>query len=75
VKQSPPASGREQTIPVDLIVPRDGTFSISFDIEGTFGGKPIHRGVAYELQVGEGKRAPAVRHGAIEYPALQEGGV
>jgi hypothetical protein len=70
-----PASGREQTIPVDVIVARDGTFSISFEIEGTFGGKPIHRAVAYELQVGERKRAPAVRHGAIEYPALQEGGV
>jgi hypothetical protein len=70
-----PGSGREQTIPVDVIVARDGTFSISFDIEGTFGGKPIHRGVAYELQVGEGKRAPAVRHGATEYPAVQEGGV
>jgi len=70
-----PASGREQTIPVDVIAPRDGTFSISFEIEGTFAGKPIHRGVAYELQVGERKRAPAVRHGAIEYQAVQEGGV
>jgi len=69
------ASGREQTFPVDVIVSRDGTFSISFEIEGTFGGKPIHRAVAYELQVGDGKRAPAVRHGAIEYPAVQEGGV
>ena len=70
-----PAAGRNQTIPVDVIVSRDGTFSISIELEGTFAGKPIHRGVAYELQVGEGKRAPAVRHGAIEYPAVQEGGV
>jgi len=70
-----PANHREQTIPVEVIVPGDGTFSISLELEGTVGGKPIHRGVAYQLQVGEGRRPPEVRHGAIEYPAVQEGGV
>lgn len=70
-----PSSDSAQTVSIEVIAPRDGTFSISFDLESTFGGKPIHRGVAYELQVGEKKRAPDVRHGAIEYPAVQEGGV
>jgi hypothetical protein len=70
-----PASKRAQTIPIEVIASRDGTFSISFEIEGTSGGKALHRGVAYRLQVGEDDRAPAVRHGAIEYPAVQEGGV
>jgi hypothetical protein len=69
-----PLSDREQTIRVEVIAPRDGVFNIAVEMEGTVGGKPIHRGVAYELRVGEDRRAPEVRHGAIEYPALQEGG-
>jgi hypothetical protein len=70
-----PAIHHEQTVPVEVIASRDGTFSIALEIEGTAGGRPIHRGVAYELQVGEGRHPPEVRHGAIEYPAVREGGV
>ena len=70
-----PASGREQAIRVEVIAPRDGLFNVSFELEGTAGGKTIHRGVAYPLQVGEARKASEVRDGAIEYPAVQEGGV
>lgn len=64
----------EQVIPVEVIVPRDGAFDISFVLEGTAGGKPIRRGVAYELQVGVETPRVKSRDGAIEYRASPEGG-
>lgn len=70
-----PASGRAEAIRVEVIASRDGLFNVSFELEGTVGGKTLHRGVAYPLQVGEGPKTSVVRHGAIEYPAVQEGGV
>ena len=66
----------EQVIPVEVIVPRDGAFDISFELEGivTTGGKPIRRGVAYDLRVGVEGPLPPVKDGAIEYRASPEGG-
>jgi hypothetical protein len=66
----------EQVISVDVIVPRDGAFDISFELEGivSTGGKPIRRGAAYELRIGVEGPLPPVRDGAIEYRISPEGG-
>lgn len=59
--------GRE--VPVEILVPRDGQFTITADLEGTARGRALRRGAATTLFVGRHATAPPARDGAIEYAA------
>jgi hypothetical protein len=60
----------EHSIPVDVIAPKDGSYVISVDVEGTAQGRPIRRGVAHKLLVGVRETPRQVKDGAIEYRAV-----
>jgi hypothetical protein len=64
------ATAGGHSIPVDVIVPKDGTYVISFDVESAAQGRPIRRGVAHKLLVGVKETPRKVKDGAIEYRAI-----
>ncbi|HZM71725.1 MAG TPA: hypothetical protein VFB95_15290 [Candidatus Cryosericum sp.] len=64
------ATAGTRSIPVDVIVPKDGTYVISVDVEGTAAERPIRRGVAHKLLVGVRETPRKAKDGAIEYPAV-----
>ena len=63
------ATGGAREIPVEVLVPRDGRYAISAELEGTVGGRAIRRGSAGTLFVGKREAPLPSREGAIEYLA------
>ena len=63
------AAGDAREIPVEVLVPRDGRYAISAELEGTVGGRAIRRGSAGTLFVGKREAPLPSREGAIEYLA------
>jgi hypothetical protein len=64
------ATGDTRSIPVDVIVPKDGRYVISVEVEGQALERPIRRGVAHGLLVGVRETPHKVKDGAIEYRAV-----
>lgn len=65
------ATAGRRSIPVDVIVPKDGTYVISVDVEGMALGKPVRRGAAHRLLVGVRETPRKAKDGAIEYRAVE----
>jgi len=66
-------TGGARLLPVEVLVPRDGRFFITAEVEGTVNGRPLHRGSSGLLEVGRRAGPPASREGAIEYLAVEAG--
>jgi len=67
------AKGGARTIAIDVLVPRDGRYSIAAELEGTTNGRAIRRGAAGALEVGRHLGPPPTREGAVEYLAVEAG--
>ena len=69
------SAGSTFDLPKDLIVGKDGKYTVSIEASGTTSqGKPVHRGLAYKLLVGAQEKLPPVKDGAIEYQGAPGGG-
>lgn len=65
------ASGGLVSVPVEVIVPEDGKYSIAIEVSGLAQGKAIRRGTSHKLLVGVKERKGKKKDGAIEYPAAE----
>ncbi|HKQ96612.1 MAG TPA: hypothetical protein VJV75_01930 [Candidatus Polarisedimenticolia bacterium] len=63
------STGGGLSVPVDILVPRDGKFTMTAELEGTAHGRALRRDAATTLFVGRHDAGPQVRDGAIEYAA------
>jgi len=69
------SAGSTFDLPKDLIVGKDGKYTVSIEASGTTSqGKPVRRGLAYKLLVGAQDKLPPVKDGAIEYQGAPGGG-
>jgi len=69
------SAGSTFDLPKDLIVGKDGKYTVSIEASGTTSqGKPVRRGLAYKLLVGAQEKLPPVKDGAIEYQGAPGGG-
>ena len=69
------SAGSTFDLPKDLIVGKDGKYTVSIEASGTTSqGKPVRRGLAYKLLVGAQDKLPSVKDGAIEYQGAPGGG-
>jgi len=69
------SAGTTFDLPKDLIVGKDGKYTVSIEASGTTTqGKPVRRGLAYKLLVGTQEKLPPVKDGAIEYQGTPGGG-
>lgn len=65
------ATGGAATVPVEVIVPEDGRYSISVEVSGLAHGKSIRRATSHKLLVGVKERKGKSKDGAIEYKAVE----
>jgi hypothetical protein len=64
------APGARTEIPLELLIRRDGKFTLKAEATTTLRGKPVRRGTAFRLLVGVEEKTPAVKDGAIEYQGV-----
>lgn len=72
--QGPLAAGGKIDLPADLLVDDDGKFVVSAEASAIYQGRPIHRGLAFNLLVGVQETRPPTKDGAIEYQGVPDGG-
>lgn len=65
------ASGGTVAIPIEILVPEDGRYSIAAEVKGKAQGKTIKRALHHKLTVGAKERKGKKKDGAIEYPAAE----
>lgn len=65
------SGGGERSLPIEILAPRDGRFTITAEVEGTAGGRAVRRGSATTLFVGRRAAPLPSRDGAIEYVAAE----
>jgi hypothetical protein len=65
------ATGGSATVPVEVIVPEDGKYSIAVEVSGLAQGKSIHRATSHKLLVGVKERKGKTKDGAIEFKAIE----
>ena len=65
------AGSRE--IPVAVLVPADGRYTLTAEVEGSLNGRAIRRGSAGDLEVGRRAAPKPSRDGAVEYLAVEAG--
>jgi hypothetical protein len=68
------AGGGARELRVDVLVPRDGRYAITAEVEGSVKGRAIRRGAAGNLLVGRVEASLRSRAGAVEYRALEAAG-
>jgi len=63
------SKGGTVSIPVEVIVPEDGKYSLSVEVSGKAEGKSLRRALSHKLYVGVKERKGKDKDGANEYPA------
>lgn len=64
-------TGGSLSLPVEVIVPEDGKYSISIEVAGRTEGKAIRRALSHKLYVGVKEKKGKNKDGATEYPAIE----
>lgn len=64
-------TGGSLSLPVEVIVPEDGKYSISIEVAGKSEGKAIRRALSHKLYVGVKEKKGKVKDGANESPAIE----
>jgi hypothetical protein len=65
------SAGGTVSVPVEVIVPEDGRYSIAVEVSGVAHGKTIRRAASHQLLVGAKEPKGKVKGGAHEYPAAE----
>jgi hypothetical protein len=65
------ATGGAVSVPLEVIVPEDGRYSIAVEVSGLAHGKTIRRAASHKLLVGVKEHKGRVKDGATEYPAAE----
>ena len=65
------ATGGTVSVPMEVIVPEDGKYSLSVEVSGKAEGKAIRRALSHKLYVGVKERKAKNKDGANEYPAAE----
>jgi hypothetical protein len=64
-------TGGALSLPVEVIVPEDGKYSISIEVAGKTEGKAIRRALSHKLYVGVKEKKGKDKDGANESPAIE----
>ena len=65
------SAGGTVSVPVEVIAPEDGRYSIAVEVSGMSHGKTIRRAASHKLLVGAKDKKGKVKGGANEYPAAE----
>lgn len=65
------SKGGTVAVPMEVIVPEDGKYSLSVEVAGKAEGKAIRRALSHKLYVGVKEKKGKDKDGAIEYPAIE----
>jgi hypothetical protein len=65
------SAGGTVSVPVEVIAPEDGRYTIDVEVTGVAHGKTIRRAASHKLLVGAKERKGKVKGGANEYPAAE----